>query len=432
MRGGHAATILYKELLSAGCFDYLIAGEAEESLRQLADSILRNKQGVLDIPGLAFLTQKGLRLNQNISVRKNLDDYPFMDREVLLKLIDLYGNKVEASIIGSRGCFRSCSFCSVHEYEKYHNAGPFRMRSVENILEEMTRLNREYSVTKFYFPDSNWLPSGKAGITRLKRLKELQSQPGQKWKLFVNLRVDNITPEAAEILPEIGVSAIFLGVESFDAKVLNILSKGISPDKIFNALKLLRKAGYSSDFSSKLRLKFGYIMFTPESTVSSLSQQLKICEKVGIPAKKLGRALEIYRGTEVARRYSDRKWKKLKETTYAEFDDPRVEEIFFQYRTFLKKILPVREPIRALQKAGIKSQELDKLLRIFEVSAYRFFSLLLEERSPSAIRQALLEESKKLQNYTDEICINELFKKINSEQKNLYFAELEKARRKSQ
>jgi radical SAM superfamily enzyme YgiQ (UPF0313 family) len=69
-----------------------------------------------------------------------------------------YGSK--ASILTSRGCPFHCSFCSIHNVWGH----TYRMRSAENVLDEITLLHEKYSVRHFGIEDDNFNVSKKRTV----------------------------------------------------------------------------------------------------------------------------------------------------------------------------------------------------------------------------------------------------------------------------
>lgn len=122
---GFAAQLFDQQLI-----DFWIRSEGEISLVEL----LKNN---VAYPGI----------NSNIFKQiDNLDSLPFPNYDDYD--LSQYKNPVSLPVTGSRGCVRACSFCDIHEHWDY------RYRSGQNIVDELTYLNKKYGITSFSFSDS--------------------------------------------------------------------------------------------------------------------------------------------------------------------------------------------------------------------------------------------------------------------------------------
>ena len=59
----------------------------------------------------------------------------------------------EFPIVASRGCARTCSFCSIHTFYRTAPGKVVRLRSAELVADEMLHLHRERGATIFLFQD---------------------------------------------------------------------------------------------------------------------------------------------------------------------------------------------------------------------------------------------------------------------------------------
>ena len=98
---------------------------------------------------------------------ENLDELPFMDRDMLdyQNLLNRDDHKRYLAIMGSRGCPFDCSNCSNHALrEIYPNKNKYvRLRSVDNIIDEIEICAKTFSFEGISFEDDtftlfdNWL-----------------------------------------------------------------------------------------------------------------------------------------------------------------------------------------------------------------------------------------------------------------------------------
>ncbi len=190
--------------------DLVLRGEAEQSLPELARRIMARAE--LDgLPGLSW-RKAGRIIRGRPQFVPDLDALPFPDRS----LLDFkgygsqwYGFQLPrlprmTTAFSSRGCPHSCLFCS----DVTLNA-PYRVRSAENIVEELLEIKRQgYEMVIFF--DGN-LTGDKARLTRLcrliiaRRLNLIPASTGMPQQL---------SDENLALMNRAGFALMFIGAES--------------------------------------------------------------------------------------------------------------------------------------------------------------------------------------------------------------------------
>jgi len=130
--------------------DFVIRGEGEKAVTFFIEEWLGKKQWH-KVPNLGFKDQAGaLRLNP-LEPNFAIDELPFPDLSDFDPHAYRLGRDPLSFIISSRSCPYHCQFCSVHQTF----GRTFRLRSVENILQELQlRVAQGYRV--FDFEDDNF------------------------------------------------------------------------------------------------------------------------------------------------------------------------------------------------------------------------------------------------------------------------------------
>jgi len=160
--GGPHPTIAPQEVISNSQVDMITLGEAEESLLELANSSFRKK----DIAGIWFKEDNEIIKNDPYPLEKNLDKYPFPDDNLFYEQLPP-SYRITPSVITSRGCPFSCTYCGNQLIQKmYRDHGLFnwvRRRSVENVIAELLWRKKVHKSQHFVFMDDifcsnlNWL-----------------------------------------------------------------------------------------------------------------------------------------------------------------------------------------------------------------------------------------------------------------------------------
>lgn len=134
----------------------------------------------------------------------------------------------------SRGCKYNCSYCS---YDRGKNVRP-----MEDLREELLR-NAELGITKYRIADSNFTDGPPAvadfphQVCRL--MKELDL--GLQWSCYS--RVDDLTPELADLMREAGCFAVFFGIETGDDAMMRLMHKGHSVEDARRGVEVAKRSG---------------------------------------------------------------------------------------------------------------------------------------------------------------------------------------------
>lgn len=218
--GGAHATALPEKVLEAESFDAVCLGEGEGTMLDLALA-LRDQADLSDVEGIVYKKNGSIYKNKKRENIKDLDTLPFPAKEIFD--VRNYPDKKRAygDIIASRGCPFRCTNCK----PGLDNISPYRLRSVESVIDEMEYLGKKYGVKHFSFSDSE-LAGPKRWV--LEFCKELKRR-GLKLTFSCNGRTDQVDFKILKELKNVGCIFIGYGVESGSNRVLeDILHKGIS------------------------------------------------------------------------------------------------------------------------------------------------------------------------------------------------------------
>ncbi|MDD5745867.1 MAG: radical SAM protein [Candidatus Omnitrophica bacterium] len=229
--------------------DLLVAGEGE---KPLADFI----QGRLKVPTVCFDELDGLRGHDYIAGYRRLRgaEYP---------------RKKTVSLLLSRGCRRTCRFCS--ERLLYTKV---RMRDIDDVLSEIRFHKQEQEVDTFVIHDSMI-------NTDLKFLEDfcdavIAEFGSIAWEAQMGIRPDMPEPLLGK-LKQSGCYNLFIGLESGSGQTLRRMRKGFSPADAALFFKKLHAAG--------LRFGVSIIVGFPGETQEDCEESLRflIVHKAVIP-----------------------------------------------------------------------------------------------------------------------------------------------------
>jgi len=236
--GAHACTIGAPLLDSFPAIDYLVIGEGEMTMLELVQSGFRN---VETIAGVALRINGTGVLTSTRALIKNLDELPFPAYHLLPQFPQRYNLPLfsypkapNTSIISSRGCPYSCSYCDRSVF-----SSGFRFNSPEYIIEHMAMLNRKYGIRHVFFYDDLFTFDRK----RVARFCELKEQKQLQVTYNCIARLEHVDAELLALLKGSGCWQVNFGIESGDPDVLKKHRKFFGLDEVGRKLKMVRDAG---------------------------------------------------------------------------------------------------------------------------------------------------------------------------------------------
>ncbi len=236
--GAHACTIGAPLLDSFQAIDYLVIGEGEMTMLELVQSGFNSVENIAGVAcrinGISIFT--GPR-----TLIKNLDDLPFPAYHLLPQFPQRYNLPLfsyptapNTSIISSRGCPYSCSYCDRSVF-----SSGFRFNSPEYIIEHIAMLNRDYGIRHVFFYDDLFTFDRK----RVARFCELKEQKKLNVTYNCIARLEHVDEELLALLKKSGCWQVNFGIESGDPEVLKKHRKFFGLDEVGKKLKMVRDAG---------------------------------------------------------------------------------------------------------------------------------------------------------------------------------------------
>ena len=148
--GGPHVTIMPETALSEN-IDYVVIGEGEETIVELADFLIRKKGQKSKIKGIGYKTGKKMHINPSRPLIKDINTLPFpayhllpMDKYRPYAIYDV-GRKF-TSLITSRGCPFRCTYCTSSSVFGHQ----WRSLTPENVIKLIKYLHEKFNITHFY------------------------------------------------------------------------------------------------------------------------------------------------------------------------------------------------------------------------------------------------------------------------------------------
>ena len=241
-----------EEYLRRG-FDFVLLGEAEWTLLELVESLLRNSELLPEhIPGVNFIHHATGKLFRTPSrpLLRDLDTLPLPARDLIQPEAyrrawrDRHGI-FSLNLVASRGCPYRCNWCSRPIYGE-----SFHVRSAESVAEEMKELKDRYGAEHLWFADDVF------GLRHrwVEELANAVERRGVFIPFKIQSRVNLVTQEVASALRRAGCTEVWMGVESGSQKILDSMDKGTRVELVPVARENLRRGGIRACFF----LQFGH------------------------------------------------------------------------------------------------------------------------------------------------------------------------------
>ncbi len=331
IHGGMQPSMAPDETLSVDGIDVICVGEGEQALFRFCDAI-KNGKSINDIPSLWIKQIDGtIKKNPIDPLVEELDTLPFLDFGVFD-----YANLNDAKNLGrlivqaSRGCFYKCTYCgNNYLWKLYPNKKKFlRSFSVDWLIGEIEYgLKLFPHLTNIRFVDDTLTYDTEWFGEFVKKYKERINLP-----FSGNDRVENITPEIAEMLKDAGCFSIDIGIENGDNNFRREKMKRFMKDEqIISAHHLLREKGIVTRAFSI----FGMVDETKQITLNTVKLNAK-----ALPDHFIKAYFTPLMNTEAANIVKEQGLK-VKDGATSFFEEPQVElttmrscEIEFFYKYF--------------------------------------------------------------------------------------------------
>ena len=269
--GGPFATVMPKETLENSFVDAIAIGEGEQTLYDLIKNDLRFK----GVRGLWYKDGDKIKINPPRKPIKNLDSIPFPARDLLpmkkyirhwFQLDSVSLNLKGTHIIGLRGCPYNCTFCQP-TLRKIFGPG-IRLRSPENIIEELLHLKKEYKINSFIFEDDTFIINQKWVEEICKRMTE----EGLDLLWGCNVRANLVNGPLLKKMKKAGLVKVYIGIESLSQRILDsVYDKRITVNQIKKSIIIAKKLGLKTQ---------GYFMLgAPTETLREVESTIKFAKE---------------------------------------------------------------------------------------------------------------------------------------------------------
>lgn len=294
--GPHVSLAGRDTLEGVTAFDSVIVGEGEYTMINLADALLESSDSdaLRSVKGLIYRSDNDELVSTGAADKiDDLDALPFPARH-LYPPAEVYNFKFEVPGIGvrqfsnlmtSRGCPANCNFCATPKVW----GRKVRMRSPENIIQEMELMVDQQGAEAFWFFDDTFNSNPK----RVEKLCDLMIERGLNDKpWFCEVRIDVMTRPLLAKMKEAGCYTIGFGVESGSQRILDqVIRKNLKIEQVNRVYQWCRELDVIAN-------PF-FIISHPTETWDEAQQTLSLIRSFKENAHVSMAFLHVYPGTDL-------------------------------------------------------------------------------------------------------------------------------------
>ncbi|MBQ7567627.1 B12-binding domain-containing radical SAM protein [bacterium] len=255
--GGPMASISPEELVKYPAFDYVVPGEGEYVMRDLANSLIRGTIPLDQVASIVYKDGESVRVHPRAPLIEDLDSLPFPNH-------DLVNMTHGQHISTGRGCPYRCAFCFKEEYNTR-----FRCRSAQNIADEIITRMEKQPVTNVYITDDVFAVDYKRALEFSRIITEYRRKTKRDFIFFCEGRAEVIAkhPEMLDALTEAGMARLQIGIESGDLQMLRDYGKNLKPEHVLATVEHAQRL-------QNLTVGGNFIIGGPHETDATLQKSL--------------------------------------------------------------------------------------------------------------------------------------------------------------
>lgn len=264
--GGPHVSSVEDQIMNFKNIDYAVVGEGEFTMLELARLLEQYDkfpppERLKEVKGLIYKEDVRIIKNEPRDLISNLDSLPFP----AYHLLNVY-RYPHYAISTSRGCPFNCVFCYSQTFGK-----KWRARNAKNVLDDIEFLMDRFPRKPIHFCDDNFTLDRKRVEAICDGIINRKLRIG--WSTS-GVRADGLDIDLLKKMKDSGCFNIGLGIESFDAEVLENIQKGENADSIINAILMCQEVG--------LDIYPQFMIGNPGDNFRKVKKTIKLARKLNI------------------------------------------------------------------------------------------------------------------------------------------------------
>lgn len=244
--GGPQVSAYHHEICEEFKVDFCIVGEGEVTICELIEA-LSGTRSLNSVRGLVYNQNGAINQTPSRELINNLGELPFPAWDLMppnkYRIAPILAPAKAfpiAPILTTRGCPYFCTFCASSVTWKRK----LRQRSIENIVDEIEMLIKNYEVREIHISDDNF-------TLRRDHVEDFCEELKKRgiripWQCPNGVRIDTLDFKLLKKMKEAGCYALGLGIESGNKDILKKVKKSLDLDVVKRVLFDMKEAGISS------------------------------------------------------------------------------------------------------------------------------------------------------------------------------------------
>ena len=369
--GAHAAVLPAETLKASPAIDWVGRKEFDFTCKEVAEN-----RPLETIAGLSYRNGEGKIVhNPEREMITNMDSLPWVadvyKRDLQIEKYFIgYLLHPYVSMYTGRGCPAQCTFCLWPQTIGGHK---YRVRSAENVANEMAYMKKIFpQVKEFFFDDDTFT----ANLPRAREIAKKLAPLGVTWSC--NSRA-NIDYDTIKSFKDSGLRLFLVGYESGNEDILKRIKKGVTTEEMRNFTKSCHKAG--------VVIHGTFILGLPVETRQSIENTINFAKELDVFSLQVSLAAP-YPGTELYDMAGQNGWFVKKDKTdlvegdgfqqsTLEYPELSKDEIFESVDRFYRSYYLRPKPILRIIKTMLEDKDVC-VRRLRE--GYEFFKSLKQRK----------------------------------------------------
>jgi len=238
--GPHLSSVPERTMERYPFLDFGVIGEGESTIIELIDSI-QGSRNIEGVNGIIYHSPGGLRRTEIREKIKDLDVLPLPAWDMLPNYPHTYkpleiamSDRLQGSIITSRGCPYECSYCPKSVFGRV-----VRYHSIDRSMEMILNQYHQYHVRDLEIYDDTLILSQERIRQLCRRL--IAEKLDLTWSC--NSTIGSVNRATLELMKEAGCWKIGFGIESANPEILKLMNEQLNLHKAREVLRTSREAG---------------------------------------------------------------------------------------------------------------------------------------------------------------------------------------------
>ncbi len=267
--GAHISSAADETMKLFPSFDVGVIGEGEETILELLAAFDQNKP-LSTVRGIIYKDGPNIVKTDRRPFIKNLDVLPLPAWDLLHDMTNFYRPSAPSyvrlpatTIVTSRGCPGNCIFCNSKAI-----FGGLRCFSADYVIRLIQDLTANHGIKDISIYDDNFIFFRE----RVERICHfiIENKIDLTWSCYS--RVDQGDTELFKLMKRAGCWQISYGIESGSQKILNLIRKNVTLERIESTIRATKKAG--------LRTRGFFIIGHFDETEGTIQETISFMKKI--------------------------------------------------------------------------------------------------------------------------------------------------------